>query len=122
MSDPNVVSAPRGRSSVRGGRATMSSRGGRGGRGGHATNGDKPALDAETSAQDAPELTEYKKQYGSKISTIKEMFPNWTDEDIVYALRETNGDLAETVDRIADGRLLSLCPSPFPLLYKTQTY
>jgi hypothetical protein len=45
-----------------------------------------------------------KKQYGSKVSTIKEMFPGWTDEDVVFALQETDGDLETTVDRITDGK------------------
>ena len=49
------------------------------------------------------ELGELKSKYGSKISTIKEMFPDWTDEDIGFALQETDGNLEETVGRISDG-------------------
>lgn len=93
--------APRGRGSARGGRGGYSSRGGRGGRS-HATNGDK--LDAP-SIEDDGEVGQLKKQYGSKVSTIKEMFPDWTDEDVVFALKETDGDLETTVERITDGSI-----------------
>jgi ribosomal protein L15 len=94
--------APRGRGSARGGRGGFSSRGGRGGRG-HATNGDKTGA-ATTSIEDEGEVGILKRQYGSKVSTIKEMFPDWTDEDVVFALQETDGDLETTVDRITDGK------------------
>ncbi|PMD48750.1 hypothetical protein L207DRAFT_16290 [Hyaloscypha variabilis F] len=96
--------APRGRGSARGGRGGFSSRGGRGGRG-HATNGDKTDAAPATSIEDEGEVGQLKKQYGSKVSTIKEMFPDWTDEDVVFALQETDGDLETTVDRITDGTI-----------------
>lgn len=41
--------------------------------------------------------------YSSKLSTIKEMFPGWTDEDIVFALQETDGNLEGTIDRMSEG-------------------
>lgn len=95
--------APRGRGSARGGRGGFSSRGGRGGRG-HATNGDKAETITTTSIEDEGEVGQLKKKYGNKVTTIKEMFPDWTDEDIVFALQETDGDLETTVDRITDGK------------------
>lgn len=98
-------SAPRGRSSARGGRAGFGSRGGRGGRG-HATNGDKVENLPPTTIEDDGEVGQLKKQYGSKVGTIKEMFPDWTDEDAVFALQETDGDLATTVERITEGKVL----------------
>lgn len=48
-------------------------------------------------------MGQLKKRYGSRVATIKEMFPDWTDEDIVLALQETDGDLETTVDRITGG-------------------
>ncbi len=39
----------------------------------------------------------------NKVSTIKELFPDWTEEDIVFALESTNGDLEGTVERITEG-------------------
>jgi hypothetical protein len=111
--------APRGRGSVRGGRGGYSSRGGRGGRS-HATNGDK--LDAP-SIEDDGEVGQLKKQYGSKVSTIKEMFPDWTDEDVVFALKETDGDLESTVDRITDGEFThSKCKTLEHLQYPRDSF
>jgi hypothetical protein len=93
--------APRGRGSARG-------RGGFSGRGraraGHATNGDKLEPTTAASIEDESEVGQLKKQYGSKVGTIKEMFPDWTDEDIVFALQETDGDLMTTVDCITEGK------------------
>ena len=91
--------APRGRSSR--GRGGFSGRG-RGGPRGHATNGDDTIT--PVSIEDDGEVGQLKKQYGDKVTTIKEMFPDWTDEDIVFALQETDGDLMTTVDRITDGK------------------
>ena len=50
------------------------------------------------------EVGELKSKYASKLSTVKEMFPAWTDEDIVFALHETDGDLENTIERISEGR------------------
>ena len=87
------------------GRGSGRGRGGYAGRArgprGHATNGDK--LDTTTSIEDEGEVGQLKKHYGDKVTMIKEMFPEWTDEDIVFALQETDGDLMTTVDRITDG-------------------
>jgi len=96
--------APRGRGSARGGRGGFSSRGGRGGRG-HATNGEKADTIPTNSIEDEGEVGQLKKLYGSKVSTIKEMFPDWTDEDVVFALQETDGDLETTVEHITDGKI-----------------
>lgn len=96
-------SAPRGRTSARGGRGGYGSRG-RGGRA-HTTNGDHKENHAIGSIEDEGEVGQLKKEYGSKVGTIKEMFPDWTDEDIVFALQETDGDLETTVGRITDGTI-----------------
>jgi hypothetical protein len=55
---------------------------------GHATNGDKSDAAPTTSIEDEGEVGLLKKQYGSKVSTIKEKFPGWTDEDVVFRLQE----------------------------------
>jgi len=115
--------APRGRGSARGGRGGYSSRGGRGGRG-HATNGDKAEQTPTISIEDEGEVGQLKKQYGSKVTTIKEMFPDWTDEDIVFALQETDGDLETTVGRITDGKALKIffAPRAMAQTYYRQVY
>ncbi|KAI9738907.1 MAG: hypothetical protein M1818_005220 [Claussenomyces sp. TS43310] len=97
-------SAPRGRSSARGGRAGYGSRGGRGGRA-HTTNGTHTEVAPIESIENEDEVGHLKKEYGSKVGMIKEMFPDWTDEDAVFALQETNGDLETTVERITDGSI-----------------
>lgn len=56
-------------------------------------------------------MGELKKKYSGKLATVKELFPDWTDEDVVYALQETNGDLEGTIERITEGAS--------PLLVKT---
>lgn len=94
-------SASRGRGSGRGGR------GGFAGRGGRRANGDK--LDHKTADdnlgtfEDEGEFAELRQQYGGKTSVIREMFPDWSEADILYALKETNGDETEAVTRMADG-------------------
>ncbi|MCJ1403111.1 RNAPII degradation factor [Xylographa trunciseda] len=96
-------SAPRGRGSGRGGRGGYSSRGSRNGP--RPTNGEKSDVLPTPSYEDEGELGQLKKQYASKLSTIKEMFPGWTDEDIVFALQETDGDLEGTIDRMSEGNI-----------------
>ncbi|KAI9759806.1 MAG: hypothetical protein M4579_002105 [Chaenotheca gracillima] len=99
-------SAPRGRGSSRGGRGGYGARGGPRGGARHTTNGDKPAA---ASFEEEGEIGELKKKYASQLSTVRELFPDWTDEDIVYALHETDGDLEATIERITEGK--SLFPS-----------
>ena len=97
------LSAPRGRGSSRGGRGGYSSRGGRIGH--RQPNGDKVEHDPPAVIEDEGEIGELKKQYSSKLNTIKEMFPDWTDEDIVFALQESNGDLEGVIERISEGMI-----------------
>ncbi|KAL8950498.1 MAG: hypothetical protein Q9222_003462 [Ikaeria aurantiellina] len=96
-------SEPRGRGSGRGGRGGHSSRGGRGSA--RQINGDMGESLSPPAIEDEGELGELKRKYSSKLSTIKEMFPDWTDEDIVFALQETDGNLEGTIDRISEGNV-----------------
>jgi hypothetical protein len=89
----------RGRSSARGGRG---GHGARGPRSNKAANGDA-ASSLDTSA-DQGELGELKKRYPNELSTLKEMFPDWADVDLVLALEESDGDLPTTIDKIAEGK------------------
>ena len=94
-------SGPRGRGFARGGRGGYSSRGGRNPN--RPTNGDTPEIAEPSTIEDEGEFGELKKQNASKLCMIKEMFPDWTDEDIIFALQETDGDLEGTIDRITEG-------------------
>lgn len=94
------LSATRGRGSGRGGRGGFAGRGGR-----SRTNGDKSDHKDENlgAFEDEGEFAELRKQYGDKTSVIREMFPDWSEADVLFALQETNGDENEAVARIAEG-------------------
>ncbi|KAL3493631.1 hypothetical protein BJX62DRAFT_70857 [Aspergillus germanicus] len=89
-------SASRGRVSARGGRGGYSSRGGRGSR------STKPDT-TEPTFEDEGELGQMKKKYSDTLPMLKELFPDWTDEDLVFALEDANGDLEQAIDRISEG-------------------
>ncbi|KAI9726406.1 MAG: RNAPII degradation factor [Cirrosporium novae-zelandiae] len=100
MAEVQVRPSGRGRGAGRGGRGGYSSRGGRSG---NRQTHDKFEHAPPTSLEDQGEIGQLKKQYGSKVGTVKELFPDWTDEDIVFALQETDGDLEMTIERITEG-------------------
>ena len=94
--------AARGRSAYRGGRGGVGRGGPRGGR--KAVNGTtSEALQLEESFDDQGEIGEMKKQYSSQIVQLKELFPDWTSDDLAFALQESDGDVAATVDKITQG-------------------
>lgn len=106
MSDYDARLPPsRGRSSIRGGRAGYGRGGPRGGR--KSTNGTtSDALQLEESLDEQGELGEMKKKYASELPMLKDMFPDWTDVDLVFALQESDGDMPSTVDKITQGTSL----------------
>jgi hypothetical protein len=57
------------------------------------------------SYDDEGDIGQLKKKYSSSVPTLKELFPDWTDEDIVFALEDANGDLEHAIERITDGAL-----------------
>ena len=95
----------RGRSSYRGGRGGYGRGGVRGGR--NPTNGTSVPEHApvEEEPVEEGELGEMKKKYSSELGMLKDMFPDWTDVDLVFALQETDGDVAATVDHITQGNV-----------------
>ncbi|KAK4172313.1 hypothetical protein QBC36DRAFT_338187 [Triangularia setosa] len=99
-------SAPRGRGSARGGRGGFSTRGG--GRTAARSTGTNGTTQHDTESslptlEDEGEISELRKLYGEHIVNIKSVVPDWTDVDILYALRETDGDPDATVTGILDG-------------------
>ncbi|KAI8956040.1 hypothetical protein F4801DRAFT_573574 [Xylaria longipes] len=85
-------------------------RGGRGGFGGRNTtarraNGDKTTAVESAAVDDDSDIAQLRKQYGEKLGLIKELFEDWSDADILYALKETDGDVELTATRIADGTI-----------------
>lgn len=104
MSDVQVrPTASRGRGTIRGGRGGFSSRGAF--RSTPRDDGGAFREDSSVSLEDQGELGQLKKQYSDQLSTLKELFPDWTDDDLVFALQETNGDLSSTIERISEGKL-----------------
>ena len=65
------------------------------------------------SLEDQGEVGELKKKFGDKVPLLKEICPGWSDEDLVYALYETDGDVNAAVDRISSGE-----NSPFPSILR----
>ncbi|KTW30218.1 hypothetical protein T552_00696 [Pneumocystis carinii B80] len=45
-----------------------------------------------------------KTQYHRQLMSCKELFPDWTEEDILYAIQEASGDFEVAVTRISEGR------------------
>lgn len=85
-------------------------RGGRGGfRGGRTPSRSQHKPDPEqenippTSLEDQGEVGLLKKKFADKVPMLREICPGWSDEDLVFALQETNGDLDAAVDRISSG-------------------
>ncbi|KAJ9621205.1 RNAPII degradation factor [Taxawa tesnikishii (nom. ined.)] len=103
MSEIDTRSAPsRGRSTTRGGRGGF----GRGGpRGGHRQTNGAAKDSAQMDDFDQGELGDLKKKYSSQLSMLKEMFPDWSDMDLLLGLQDTDGDLQTTIDRIAEGHV-----------------
>jgi hypothetical protein len=46
-----------------------------------------------------------KKKYSDTLPMLKELFPDWKDEDLVFALEDSNGELEEAIERITEGRV-----------------
>ena len=105
---PSRPSGPRGRGSGRSGRGGYSNRARGSGRQANGTKAE--VIKAPTSFEDQGEIGELKSKYSGQLITIKEMFPDWTDEDIVFALQETDGDLESTIERISEGTEQSKLP------------
>ncbi|KAK3686511.1 RNAPII degradation factor [Vermiconidia calcicola] len=105
MSEVDTRPPPnRGRSAYRGGRGGFGRGGPRGGR--KPTNGaDADASQVEESLEEQGELGEMKKKYASELVMLKDMFPDWTDVDLVFALQEADGDVPATVDHITQGNV-----------------
>lgn len=101
MSEVQSRSSARGRVSARGGRGGFSSRGGRGGNS-RSANADNSDL----SSFEEGEISQMKKKYSDTLPTLKELFPDWKDEDLVFALEDSNGELEEAIERITEGPYL----------------
>lgn len=50
------------------------------------------------------DLKKLKSKYASQLSTLRELFADWSDEDLLFALQEVDGDLDLAIDRISEGK------------------
>ncbi|KAG5519884.1 hypothetical protein PMAC_000161 [Pneumocystis sp. 'macacae'] len=51
------------------------------------------------------ESAKLKAQYHRQLASCKELFPDWTEEDILYVIQEVSGDFEMAVTRISEGRV-----------------
>ncbi|KAK2732943.1 RNAPII degradation factor [Myotisia sp. PD_48] len=98
-------SAARGRGSARGGRGGHISRGGRGGASSRSAKPTGQESLETPSYEDEGEIGLLKKKHANSLSTIRELFADWTDEDLVFALEDADGDLELAIERITEGNV-----------------
>ncbi|KAJ2712179.1 RNAPII degradation factor [Coemansia spiralis] len=53
--------------------------------------------------EDASDLKALHSKYAGSVKTLKELFPDWTEDDLIFALEETEGDLEDTINHITEG-------------------
>ncbi|KAG0207943.1 RNAPII degradation factor [Mortierella sp. GBA30] len=54
--------------------------------------------------KDEPEdLRQLRQEHGGSLATLKELFADWTEEDLLYAIQDAGGDLELTILRISEG-------------------
>ncbi|KAJ1952833.1 RNAPII degradation factor, partial [Linderina pennispora] len=58
---------------------------------------------ARSSADESSEFKALRSKYSSSLKTLREMFPDWSDADLIYALQEADGNLEITIAHIAEG-------------------
>ncbi|KAJ5736348.1 uncharacterized protein N7483_001473 [Penicillium malachiteum] len=102
MSDVQSRSSARGRPSARGGRGGYSNRGGRGGN--SRSNADNTES-SDIPSFDEGEIGQMKQKYSDTLPLLRELFPDWKDEDLVFALEDSNGQLEEAIERITEGNV-----------------
>ncbi|KKA18112.1 RNAPII degradation factor Def1, partial [Rasamsonia emersonii CBS 393.64] len=60
---------------------------------------------APTLYEDEGEIGQLKRKYAADVPKLKELFPDWTDEDLVFALEDSNGDLESAIEHITEGNV-----------------
>lgn len=70
-----------------------------------------------TSDRVQTDIKKLKQKYNVQLSSLKELFSEWTEEDLLFTLQDTDGDLDLAIDRISEGNnklCLLLHYSEFP--------
>ena len=100
MSEVDSRTRGRGRGTYRGGRGGY--RGTRTGGKVHSKNDEQEQV-LTSEPDDQGEMGELKQRYGGKVSLLREVCPDWSVENLVYALKETDGDENLALERISNG-------------------
>jgi CUE domain len=58
----------------------------------------------EDPSDSTEEVAHLKIKYANQLKLLRDIFPDWTAEDLVFALQEVDGDSALATVRIAGGR------------------
>ncbi|KAI5205930.1 hypothetical protein AUEXF2481DRAFT_3158 [Aureobasidium subglaciale EXF-2481] len=102
--------ASRGRSSTRGGRA--SNQRGPPRQSQNSSTAPTSSVQFDESFDDQGELGNMKKTYSTQLSFMRDMFPQWTDDDLVFAIAEADGDVQIVIDRITQGNVSQFAQVP----------
>ncbi|WFD01996.1 RNAPII degradation factor [Malassezia obtusa] len=54
-------------------------------------------------ADDTEQVRLLRSKYAQQLSVLQELFPDWSDEDLLFALQESGGDIELAVGRISEG-------------------
>ncbi|KAI8997210.1 hypothetical protein BDB01DRAFT_770269 [Pilobolus umbonatus] len=57
----------------------------------------------KSSSSELNDLKKLKSKYSATLPTLKVLFSDWSDDDLLFVLDEANGDLDLTIDRISEG-------------------
>ncbi|KAG0746653.1 hypothetical protein G6F62_003952 [Rhizopus arrhizus] len=57
----------------------------------------------KSSSFEQNDLKKLKSKHSSKLPTLKVLFSEWSDDDLLFVLEEANGDLDLAIDRISEG-------------------
>ncbi|PKI83200.1 RNAPII degradation factor [Malassezia vespertilionis] len=57
-----------------------------------------------STANDTEQVRELRTKYAGQLAMLLEMFPEWTDEDLLFVLQESSGVVEVAVGRISEGQ------------------
>lgn len=101
-------STTRGRGSGRSGRGGFSSRGGRQSNPQKAANDEMPTALPMVSLDEQGEIGQLKKKHATQLENLRAICPDWSDDDLVLTLQETDGDAERAYERISEGKCSDL--------------
>ena len=58
---------------------------------------------AKPAADDTELVRALRAKYPSQLGMLSELFPDWSDEDLLMVIQESNGEVEVAVGRISDG-------------------